>query len=142
MGHRESGGSIRPVISRIKYEAITYGGLWCTNSRDKREEDALRGSLQRPPPYTREQLHMCPEVVCMCRRVTLPSHARVNQICAYACDQKDRSLAPSVPIERGILLRLVVRATPGGYGGGADSRRRQAPTTVACLTLTFESPRR
>lgn len=38
VGHRESGGSIRPVISRIKNEAITYGGLWCTNSRDKRGE--------------------------------------------------------------------------------------------------------
>lgn len=37
VGHRESGGSVRPVISRIKYEAITYGGLWCTNSlRQKR----------------------------------------------------------------------------------------------------------
>lgn len=32
VGHRESGGSVRPVISHIKYEAITYGGLWCTNS--------------------------------------------------------------------------------------------------------------
>lgn len=99
-GARESGGRIR--LPRNKPHQVRSNYLrWPLvhkRPRQKGKEDALRGSFQRPPPYTREQLHMCPEVVCMCRRVTLPSHARVNQICAYACDQKDRSPAPSTPI--------------------------------------------
>lgn len=72
------------------------------------------------------------------RRVALPSHARENQICAYACGQKDRSPRTPCLFTAGFFFS-VMRIWSRGYRGRLKQDATLQTVTVWQLITTAKA---